>query len=261
MEALNDLPDADIKPPENVLYVCKLNPITTGRDLETIFSVYGSIKRCDLIKDWKTGQSLQYAFIEYETKAACEEAYFKMDNALIDERRIHVDFSQSVSRIWNKTRRREAEEMRRRILGPEEGNQGQDLIEDRHYERKLKSDFERHRSEVQRSKERTSNNKSHKKENEKRRRRSSSESESADTKRKSKKNHKDERSRSKERRKRESEKERRHEEEEIKKSKKHKVEKNKKMRSNGSSDSSSDDSNRRRRKRHEKKIASSEESE
>lgn len=73
-----------------------------------IFSVYGHIKKCDLIRDWKTGQSLQYAFIEYETKAACEEAYFKMDNALVDERRIHVDFSQSVSRLWNKFRRREA---------------------------------------------------------------------------------------------------------------------------------------------------------
>lgn len=102
LETLNDLPDADIKPPENVLFVCKLNPVTTERDLETIFSVYGSIKKCDIIRDWKTGQSLQYAFIEYETKAACEEAYFKMDNALIDERRIHVDFSQSVSKLWNK---------------------------------------------------------------------------------------------------------------------------------------------------------------
>ena len=72
-----------------------------------LFSVYGHIKKCDLIRDWKTGQSLQYAFIEYETKAACEEAYFKMDNALVDERRIHVDFSQSVSRLWNKFRRRQ----------------------------------------------------------------------------------------------------------------------------------------------------------
>lgn len=29
----------------------------------------------------------------------CEKAYFKMDNVLIDDRRIHVDFSQSVSKI------------------------------------------------------------------------------------------------------------------------------------------------------------------
>ncbi|OWK50705.1 Peptidyl-prolyl cis-trans isomerase-like 4 [Lonchura striata] len=35
---MGDLPDADIKPPENVLFVCKLNPVTTGEDLEIIFS-------------------------------------------------------------------------------------------------------------------------------------------------------------------------------------------------------------------------------
>ena len=28
----------------------------------------------------------------------CENAYFKMDNVLIDDRRIHVDFSQSVAK-------------------------------------------------------------------------------------------------------------------------------------------------------------------
>ena len=29
----------------------------------------------------------------------CENAYFKMDNVLIDDRRIYVDFSQSVAKI------------------------------------------------------------------------------------------------------------------------------------------------------------------
>ena len=29
----------------------------------------------------------------------CEQAYFKMDNVLIDDRRIHVDFSQSVAKV------------------------------------------------------------------------------------------------------------------------------------------------------------------
>ena len=52
---------------------------------------------CEVIRDRKTGDSLQYAFVEFEDKNACEKAYFKMDNVLIDDRRIHVDFSQSVS--------------------------------------------------------------------------------------------------------------------------------------------------------------------
>ena len=54
---------------------------------------------CEIIRDRKTTESLCYAFIEFETKDQCEEAYFKMDNVLIDDRRIHVDFSQSVSRL------------------------------------------------------------------------------------------------------------------------------------------------------------------
>lgn len=31
--------------------------------------------------------------------ASCENAYFKMDNVLIDDRRIHIDFSQSVAKV------------------------------------------------------------------------------------------------------------------------------------------------------------------
>uniref|UniRef100_A0A3B3ZDH0 Peptidyl-prolyl cis-trans isomerase n=1 Tax=Periophthalmus magnuspinnatus TaxID=409849 RepID=A0A3B3ZDH0_9GOBI len=99
LEMVGDLPDADIKPPENVLFVCKLNPVTTDEDLEIIFSRFGTIKSCEIIRDFKTGDSLCYAFIEFERQEDCEKAYFKMDNVLIDDRRIHVDFSQSVAKI------------------------------------------------------------------------------------------------------------------------------------------------------------------
>ncbi|KAL4675693.1 hypothetical protein H8959_009838 [Pygathrix nigripes] len=44
-DQVGDLPDADIKPPENVLFVCKLNPVTTDEDLEIIFSRFGPIRR------------------------------------------------------------------------------------------------------------------------------------------------------------------------------------------------------------------------
>ncbi|KAM9704054.1 peptidyl-prolyl cis-trans isomerase-like 4 [Menidia menidia] len=99
LEMVGDLPDAEVRPPENVLFVCKLNPVTTDEDLEVIFSRFGSIKSCEIIRDWKSGDSLCYAFIEFEKQEDCEKAYFKMDNVLIDDRRIHVDFSQSVSKI------------------------------------------------------------------------------------------------------------------------------------------------------------------
>lgn len=54
---------------------------------------------CEVIRDKKTGNSLQYAFVEFDNQKSCEDAYLKMDNVLIDDRRIHVDFSQSVSKI------------------------------------------------------------------------------------------------------------------------------------------------------------------
>lgn len=106
LEMVGDLPDSDIKPPENVLFVCKLNPVTKEEDLEIIFSRFGPIVSCEIIRDQKSGESLQYAFIEFQNVEGCEKAYFKMDNVLIDDRRIHVDFSQSVSKLKWEARRK-----------------------------------------------------------------------------------------------------------------------------------------------------------
>ena len=61
-----------------------------------IFSRFGTIVSCEVIRDKRTGDSLQYAFIEFENQKDCEQAYFKMQGVLIDDHRIHVDFSQSV---------------------------------------------------------------------------------------------------------------------------------------------------------------------
>jgi peptidyl-prolyl cis-trans isomerase-like 4 len=102
LEMTGDIPDAEAKPPVEVLFVCKLNPVTRDEDLELIFSRYGTIKQCEIIRDHKTGDSLNYAFIEFESESSCIEAYDKMNNALIDDRRIKVDFSQSVSKLWNR---------------------------------------------------------------------------------------------------------------------------------------------------------------
>lgn len=99
LEIVGDLPDADMAPPENVLFVCKLNPVTSDDDLEIIFSRFGKIKACEVIRDKQSGDSLQYAFVEFEEQKSCEDAYLKMDNVLIDDRRIHVDFSQSVAKL------------------------------------------------------------------------------------------------------------------------------------------------------------------
>lgn len=70
---------------------------TLDEDLHLIFSRFGTILSCEVIRDKRTGDSLQYAFIEFENQKDCEQAYFKMQGVLIDDHRIHVDFSQSVS--------------------------------------------------------------------------------------------------------------------------------------------------------------------
>ncbi|MCO5613906.1 hypothetical protein L7F22_068185 [Adiantum nelumboides] len=107
LEMVGDLPFAEIRPPENILFVCKLNPVTRSEDLELIFSRFGKILSCEVIKEKKTGDSLQYAFIEFDQRKSAEQAYFKMQNVLVDDRRIWVDFSQSVSKLtnnWNSSR-------------------------------------------------------------------------------------------------------------------------------------------------------------
>lgn len=43
LEIIGDLPDKDVKPPDNVLFVCKLNSVTTDEDLEVIFSRYADL--------------------------------------------------------------------------------------------------------------------------------------------------------------------------------------------------------------------------
>lgn len=106
------MPEADIEPPKNVLFVCKLNPVTQGDDLEIIFSRFGKVLSCEVIRDWKTGDSLQYGFLEFETEDACILAYSKMDGVLVDERRIKVDFSNSVAKLWNQHRR---EQMKKKV--------------------------------------------------------------------------------------------------------------------------------------------------
>ena len=87
---------------ENILFVCKLNKLTKDEDLEILFSRFGDIVSCNIVKDYQTGESLGYAFIEFQEKSSCDEAYLKMENVLIDKRRIHVDFSNSVRKLWQK---------------------------------------------------------------------------------------------------------------------------------------------------------------
>jgi peptidyl-prolyl cis-trans isomerase-like 4 len=83
---VGDLPFANVRPPENVLFVCKLNPVTRDEDLELIFSRFGTIMSCQVIRDKKTGDSLQYAFIEFDKREDAEQVSLPFPS-LIDKHR------------------------------------------------------------------------------------------------------------------------------------------------------------------------------
>lgn len=73
LEMIGDIPFAAVRPPENILFVCKLNPVTADEDLELIFSRFGKILSCEIVRDKKSGDSLQYAFIEFDEQSAAEQ--------------------------------------------------------------------------------------------------------------------------------------------------------------------------------------------
>ena len=57
---------AQVEVPKNELFIAKLNKATEDADLELIFSRFGRIESCDIVRDWKTGDSLNFAFIAFE---------------------------------------------------------------------------------------------------------------------------------------------------------------------------------------------------
>jgi len=82
LEMVGDLPFASVRPPENVLFVCKLNPVTTDDALELLFSRFGKIMSCQVIRDKRTSDSLQYAFIEFDKREDAEQvccSYFQIN--------------------------------------------------------------------------------------------------------------------------------------------------------------------------------------
>ncbi|PHU27347.1 Peptidyl-prolyl cis-trans isomerase-like 4 [Capsicum chinense] len=53
LESIGDFPDAEIKPPDNVLFVCKLNEATDDESLYIIFfSCAETVKSAEIIRDY-----------------------------------------------------------------------------------------------------------------------------------------------------------------------------------------------------------------
>lgn len=93
---LGDIPDVNIHPPETTLFICKLHPRTDEEGLNIVFSKFGTVNNLSIIRDKYTGNSLCYGFIEFSKKAEAEKAYLRLQNAVIDNRKVVIDFCQSV---------------------------------------------------------------------------------------------------------------------------------------------------------------------
>lgn len=96
LEIAGEIPDGNAKPSPTTIFVCKLHPATTEDSLRIAFMKYGKVKSVSIQKDKKTGNSLCYGFIDFETQQGAERAYIQGQRMYLDGRYIHVDFSQSL---------------------------------------------------------------------------------------------------------------------------------------------------------------------
>ena len=78
--------------PEATIFVGRLNSNTTEETLRESFSPYGEIANIRLIRDFVTGFSKRYAFVEYESKHSAVKAYQEANYMVIDQHEILVDF-------------------------------------------------------------------------------------------------------------------------------------------------------------------------
>jgi cold-inducible RNA-binding protein len=78
------------------IYVGNLSYETNENDLETLFNEFGDINSVKLIKDFETGRSKGFAFIEF-ANAAQAQAALKLDGEEFKGRRIKVNIAREKS--------------------------------------------------------------------------------------------------------------------------------------------------------------------
>ena len=78
--------------PEKTLMVRHLSPDTSERRLSRVFSKYGELEKCRVIRDVISGYSKKYAFIEYKHEDDARKAIQECHNLLIDNYRVTVDY-------------------------------------------------------------------------------------------------------------------------------------------------------------------------
>jgi RNA recognition motif-containing protein len=75
------------------LFVARLNPATTAKDLQNLFSHYGGVITAKVIFDRNTGRSKRYGFVEMPMNHEAHEAIKELNNTLFHDRSIEVKVS------------------------------------------------------------------------------------------------------------------------------------------------------------------------
>ncbi|OMJ95844.1 hypothetical protein SteCoe_747 [Stentor coeruleus] len=77
------------------LFVYNISYETSEDTLRKKFETFGEIVTLYIVRDFVTGESNGYAFIEYASSYNAEQAYKKGHKMLIDSRRVFVDWERS----------------------------------------------------------------------------------------------------------------------------------------------------------------------
>ncbi|HOK37846.1 MAG TPA: RNA-binding protein [Bacteroidales bacterium] len=75
------------------LFVANLHPKTRGKDLQALFSQYGTVLSARVIIDKQTGKSKRYGFVEFENDAEAEAAINALNDSDFQGNKIAVKIS------------------------------------------------------------------------------------------------------------------------------------------------------------------------
>ncbi len=81
------------------VFVAKLSPATTGKDLEKIFGEFGEVLSAKVIFDRDTGSSKGYGFVEMKIEEEAKAAIIALNDTEVDGKQIVV--KEAIARVEN----------------------------------------------------------------------------------------------------------------------------------------------------------------
>ncbi|KAK4012070.1 U11/U12 small nuclear ribonucleoprotein 35 kDa protein [Daphnia magna] len=78
--------------PERTLFIGRLDKDVMEKDLENLFSKYGTLENVTVVRDIVTGFSKRYAFVEFRSRRDCHLARSKEQKTILKGKEILVEF-------------------------------------------------------------------------------------------------------------------------------------------------------------------------